>query len=438
MNKFNRILWLAGLTLFVPGRLSAGMDDHHNLAPPIMQEEIQVKGKVVDAKTSEPIIGATVVIQGTTTGVITNLDGEFSIAMKDTNAVLEVSFVGYMKKEINIADDTELFIALESKIEELEQVVVIGYGVTRKADVVGAISTVNSKEINDLITSSVPQAIQGRAAGVEVINSSGAPGASVRIKVRGTGTINNSDPLYVVDGFVVEDISFLNPEDIKDFQILKDASSSAIYGARAANGVVLITTKRGEKGGVKFVFSANFGVSGMWKVPERTSKEQYLQLYEEYAGQSYFTDNPSAKDRVIFEQYGVENWLNYIYRNGVTQKYNLQASGGNENNSFLISATWADDKGIFITSNNNKRSVRINMDNKLAKFLNLKSGVSASSYNTRKIEEADVFKNTFNRAPSLTYYNRNYIFVDNNRFQGCSFIKLRGVIGCEHLRIRTQ
>lgn len=408
MNKLYKLLFLSVLILVgISGEASGG--------PLSGQNTFIVKGKVTDSKTAEPIIGATVIIKGTNTGVVTDINGDYSIDVKDPNARLEISYVGYNKIEIGVENRTEINISLEYKVEELEQVVVIGYGTTKKADLVGAISSVSSKEINNLMTTNVSQAIQGRVSGVEVVNSSGAPGASVRIKIRGTGTVNNSDPLYVVDGFIVEDIKFLNPEDIKDFQVLKDASSSAIYGARAANGVVLITTKRGEKGEIKVVFSANYGTSELWRTPERTNKEQFKELAENAYNKPMFgTQNAiftSMKDKVLYYDFGVEDWTKYVCKTGVNQKYNLQVSGGNDKNVFLASGTWANDEGVFLTSKNNKSSLRFNMDNKLNRFLTLKSDMSVSSSEVRIMKEEDLFKSIMSVNPLSTYYDANRIYV---------------------------
>jgi TonB-dependent starch-binding outer membrane protein SusC len=416
----NRI-YCALLAVFIMlGATSRNADgEPFNSSQQPAKQSFKVKGKVTDEKTAEPIIGATVMIQGTGIGTITDINGEYTIDAPAPDATIVFSFVGYESIEMPIESNPTIDVQLSYKVEELEQVVCIGYSTTKKADVVGAIASINSKEINSLITTNVSQAIQGRAAGVEVINSSGAPGASVRIKVRGTGTVNNSDPLYVVDGFIVEDIKFLNPEDIKDFQVLKDASSSAIYGARAANGVVLITTRRGEKGGLKFNFSANFGTVQLWNIPERTDKREYQALIEEAYGRPMFGSADavvtSPHDSAIYHDFGVENWLDYIYRTGISQKYNLQMAGGNEKNSFLLSGTWADDKGVFITSSNTKRSLRLRMDNTLGKYFTLKSGMSVTSADLRKIKEDDVFTQVMNTNPFSSYYYASRIYYDEDK-----------------------
>ena len=178
--------------------------------------------------------------------------------------------------------------------------------------------------------------MQGRASGVQVIQNSGSPGAVASIKIRGTGTINNSDPLYVVDGFITENMDFLNPDDVQDIQILKDASSSAIYGARAANGVVIVTTKKGKEGKLKINFNTYWGVSDFWKQPKIMNKYQYKDLYEAaHGGQQLLT---SARDTLLFNEYAAENWMDRISRKGMVSKYNLQVSGGKKKPNTLSAA----------------------------------------------------------------------------------------------------
>ena len=223
-----------------------------------------VRGVVVDSKTQEPLIGAAVLERNTDNGVITDLDGQFSIRVQP-QAILVVSFMGYQTQEIIAQFNQQIDIQLEEISQDLDEVVVIGYGVQRKSDITGSISSIKGEEISSLPISSSVQALQGKAAGVTIIQNTGAPGSKTTIKIRGTGTINDSDPLYVVDGFIVDEIEHINPNDIANIEILKDAASSSIYGSRGANGVVLITTKTGSAGKLRINVDSYVGFSNPWK-----------------------------------------------------------------------------------------------------------------------------------------------------------------------------
>jgi TonB-linked SusC/RagA family outer membrane protein len=390
----------------------------------ISNDNPKVTGKVVDSKTGEPIIGATIAIKGTVLGTVTDIDGSFSLIVQDTNAILVVSFVGYEKKELPVQFNTEIIINLETKSTELEQVVVIGYGVQKKADLIGAISTITSKDIISAPVSDVIQAIQGRAAGVEVIANSGAPGSETSIKIRGTGTVNNSDPLYIVDGFIVESISYLNSEDIKDFQVLKDASSAAIYGARAANGVVLITTKKGEKG-IHVSFYSYWGSSQFWNKPSICDKEGFRDLYESIYNRPLVG---SKSDSIIYHDYAVNNWLDYIIRDGFTQKYNLQITGGNEKSTYLVSGSWSNDQGIVKKTGYEKRSIRLSLENKLMKILTLRSNLQATGSDRTMAQEGEynIFQYALNEPPCNPLYNITNLIVGGT--EGDSIISFNKVL----------
>ena len=198
-----------------------------------------VSGTVTDSSNAEALIGVTVMEKGTQNGVSTDFDGNFTINVAP-NATLEFSYVGYNAKEVKVSGKTNLNVTLEQTATALDELVVIGYGVQRKSDVTGSITSLGAEEINDVPVSSPLQALQGKASGVNIIQNTGAPGSNTTIKIRGTGTINDSDPLYVVDGFITDEIDHINPIDIENVEIFKDAASSSIYGARAADGLVVV------------------------------------------------------------------------------------------------------------------------------------------------------------------------------------------------------
>ena len=212
----------------------------------VFAQQMTVTGVVKDP-TGEPVIGANVIIKGTTNGTVTDINGEFSIEAQ-SGSVLEVSYIGYLTKEITITNQNTLRVILVEDTKTLDEVVVIGYGTQKKADLTGSVANISTEKLSTQSNVNIGQALQGKIAGVDIVSQGGAPGQSSRIMVRGIGTLNNASPLYIVDGMYMSSMDHLNPNDIESMQILKDASSAAIYGARAAGGVILVTTKKGKKG----------------------------------------------------------------------------------------------------------------------------------------------------------------------------------------------
>jgi TonB-dependent SusC/RagA subfamily outer membrane receptor len=217
------------------------------LLPSVSQNKKTVSGIVKD-ENGEPIIGANVIEKGTANGTVTDMDGKYTLEVSSSTVVLQLSYIGYLTKEVITTNKSNITIVLKEDTLALEEIVVIGYGTMKKRDLTGSISSVKSEDIVKMATSSPIAALQGRAAGVSISMDSGAPNAGVSVQIRGIGTFNNSSPLYVVDGFPMADIGYLNPKDIETIEILKDASACAIYGSRGANGVIVITTKKGKKG----------------------------------------------------------------------------------------------------------------------------------------------------------------------------------------------
>lgn len=227
-------------------------------------QKIDITGTVLDSINKEPLIGVTVMEKGTTNGVSADFDGKFKIQAAP-RATLIFSCVGYNSKEVKLSGKKDITVLMQQASKTLDEFVVIGYGIQRKSDITGSISSISGKDVNDVPVASALQALQGKASGVNIIQNTGAPGSNTTIKIRGTGTVNDADPLYVVDGFIVDDIDHINPNDIANIEIFKDAASSAVYGARAANGVVSITTKSGESGKTKITFDGYVGISNPWK-----------------------------------------------------------------------------------------------------------------------------------------------------------------------------
>lgn len=290
------------------------------------QNPVQVNGVVKDAETGEPLIGVNILVEGTQAGTVTGLDGDFSIAVS-RNATIRISYVGYKTKTINYAGETYLTIPLELDAQVIEELVVVGYSVQKKRDVLGAISKVESTELSKIPVASTQQALQGRVAGVNVSAQTGAPGAPISVRIRGVNSISlSNDPLYIVDGIPVEGaLNNISPNEIESMTVLKDASSAAIYGSRATNGVVLITTKSGQSGDAKINYNTQLGFQQHGRLTKMATTEQYISMYNEAAKADNAT---SVVQRAIIEGAWVKdfpnvNHLEEIFRTAPFQSHEI-------------------------------------------------------------------------------------------------------------------
>ena len=335
---------------------------------------INITGTVSDAATGETLIGVSIYPKNEPTrGTLTDVDGQYSITVTQ-GTTLVVSYLGYVQTEI-IANSATMNISLKEQTTALDEVVVIGYGTVKRKDVTTAVSTVSTADIDQRPIVSAAQAIQGRAAGVSVIQPNGAPGGETSIRIRGTTSYNGSnDPLYVVDGVPVDNINFLAPNDIANMQILKDASSAAIYGSRAANGVIIITTKTGQKGNAKITFNAQLSLNKVSDKIKSLNTAQYLELQEEIGMLSLSED-----------LYDRTNWFDATYSTGVTQSYQVSISDGTEKLRYLLSAGYLDEKGVLDVAYYKRYNFRANIDNQVRKWLNVSANVVYSDYSKNGI-----------------------------------------------------
>ena len=289
-------------------------------------QQISVSGTVTD-NTGEPLIGASVVVSGTNEAVATDIDGNFTIKA-DSKGSLKVSYVGYEARTVKIEGKTSLDIVLLENTAMLNEVVVVGYGQMKKSDLTGAVGSLGAKDIKEVPVASVGQAIQGKIAGVQIIDAA-KPGDNVNIKIRGLGSINDCDPLVVIDGVPTDlGINAVNPQDIERLDVLKDASATAIYGSRGANGVVMITTRRGATGTSKLSFSANVAVQTTSKRMELLDAAGYASLNNDMMMNAGHNVNPDWVDPSTLGK-GTD-WVDELLRTGVMQNYNVSYSGGNE------------------------------------------------------------------------------------------------------------
>ncbi|WP_071147522.1 SusC/RagA family TonB-linked outer membrane protein [Bacteroides ihuae] len=334
-------------------------------------QKITVTGQVTDSQ-NQSIIGGSVLEKGTTNGVITDLDGNFSLSVAN-GATLVISYVGYKPQEVKAT--AHMKIVLKEDNELLDEVVVIGYGSVKRKDVTTSISSVSTKDLDQRPIISAGQAIQGKAAGISVMQPSGEPGSGLSIRVRGTTSYNGSnDPLYVVDGVPMTDINYLSANDIESMQILKDASSAAIYGSRAANGVIMITTKQGAKGVAKIALNAHVGVTQVNNKIKSLNMAQYRELMDEI-GIVHLPDG--LKDET--------NWFDETYRTGVTQNYQVSVSNGNEKWKYFLSGGYTDESGVIKTAFYKRYNFRANIENQVRSWLNVSANVAYSDYTSNGI-----------------------------------------------------
>lgn len=331
-----------------------------------------ITGKVTTFD-GETLPSVNVTIKGTTKGTVSNINGEYEVQIPGDDAILSFSYVGFLSEEIPTDGRSVIDVTLIEDIQSLSEVIVVGYGTQKKSDLTGAITQVKADDFKEAAVLGVDQALQGRAAGVQITQNSGMPGAGVLINVRGMGTWNDSDPLYVIDGVPVEnDISFLNPADIETIEILKDASAGAIYGARAANGVVLITTKKGKEGHSSINFDFYTGTQSAWRYVDMANADEYIKLYNDIRiAAGYDPNNPREERLFIPDSLGGEgtNWQEEIFRPAKIQNYNLSFLGGTEKISYGITGNYYQQDGIVKGSDFTRFTFRANTDIKVSEKL---------------------------------------------------------------------
>lgn len=337
-------------------------------------QNFRVEGVVTDEATGETLIGVSVIIKGTKTGSSSGVDGRYTLASVAPGTVLVVTYIGYDPLEIPV-NSARVDIKLKASNNQLEDVVVIGYGSVKRKDVTTAISTISTKDLDQRPIVSAAQAIQGRAAGVSVIQPNGTPGAEMSIRVRGTTSFNGSnDPLYVVDGVPVDNIRFLSPNDIESMQILKDASSAAIYGSRAANGVILISTKAGKNGDAKISFNGQFTQNKVTNEIDVLNFSQYRDLQNEIG---LVTLPEGLTDQT--------NWFDETYKTGELQNYQLSISDGTEKLKYYLSAGYLNETGVLNTSFFKRYNFRANIDNKVRKWLTIGANINYADYSSNGV-----------------------------------------------------
>ena len=412
-SRIKHIL-LIGTAMFLisPITLYAGVtvDLNTNTETGIMnvaQQQQTVKG-IVKGPDGLPVIAANISQKGTNNATITDLYGNFTLNITGQHPVLVISYIGYVTTEVNVSGRAFIEVVLQEDVEALDEVVVVGYGTMRKKDVTGAVSSVRTEDITKNATSNVMQAIAGKMSGVQVVQNSGTPGGDVSILIRGVGTINDASPLYVIDGVPVSGgMWYLNPNDVESIDVLKDASATAIYGSRGANGVVMVTTKQAQEGHTEINFDYSYGIQHSAKTYDMLNASQYAALHNEMrtnAGPEYSL-NPAFSDP---ESLGTgTDWMDAIFLTAPMQKVNLSMLGGNQKISHATSLGYYTQDGIMKNSSYNRLSLQSNISSKIVSNVTVRANVNLSAENRRTQPVSTVIQNAMRILPSIPIQDEN-------------------------------
>lgn len=394
-----------------PARLTFKLMDNNFIViyPVGMVQTIKVNGSITDAVTGEPILGANVTIEGTTSGTVTDIDGKFTIDVPSQQSVLVISFVGYLSEKVVVGNQTTIDLKLAPGIKSLEEVVVVGYGVQRKSDLSGAISSVKAADIENRSVVKVEQALQGKTAGVQIIQTSGSPGATATIRVRGYSSNSGSDPLYVVDGLRTKNVGAIDPNNIENIEILKDAASAAIYGAEAGNGVVLITTKSGKKGGGQVMYDFQYSVNQFTRIPRSLNAQEYI---------NYMTEANYIQMTEINQKWDGKtdtNWADIAFENSVMAKHNLAFQGGNDKGSYYLALTSLNQDGIITGGADTYRRITgmINADYSPKKWLKVGTTNTIEKWERKAVSENSEYGSLLSSVITLDPLTPNVYDPDN-------------------------
>ena len=414
-NVFQRCLFLVMMSVCITNLVFA------------QSSETRIRGNVIIVGNSEPVIGAVVQVKGTNTGTITSIDGDFELTVPQLPVTLVVSYMGYKTQEIGLKQNSFLNIKMEEDTHNLDEVVVVAYGTMKKSDLTGSVATVSSDDIKSMPVQTLDKALQGRVPGVSVKTASAAPGGGMNIVIRGGNSLMSGlDPLYVVDGFPVEK-SFMNSfssDDVASMEILKDASATALYGSRASNGVILITTKKGEKGKAKVEYSDFFNFQHVRGDMNLLNGAQFATIYNEYLenrGQQplYVGNNryfPSPEE--VGEG---TNWFKQITRMGFAHNHQLTVSGGSDQVKYMLSANYYNHKGVIKGGDFTRYSLRSNTEFKIKKWLKISNNLSigrtdqsGSGDNTDFEKTGGTIANVIKMSPTLPVYDIDGSYMINN------------------------
>lgn len=378
-----------------------------------------VTGKVIDSKTNETLIGATVQVKGSVAGTATDADGNFKLNTI-TGAVLEIKSIGYTTVTVPADFTSPMLIKLNAANSALNEVLVVGYATQRKVDLTGAVSSIKSSDIANLPVGGADQILQGKAAGVAVTQSTGAPGDAINVRIRGVGTINNNNPLYIIDGVPTQNgINEISPNDVESISVLKDASSAAIYGARAANGVVIVTTKRGKTGKPKISANAYTGVQTSQHLIKMANTSQYVTAYNTAAAADGRTQIPSSLIGTLPDV----NWQKELLKPAPISNAQLSVSGGSDNTNYIVSANYFKQNGLIKNSSFDRLNLRTAINSTISKVFTVGINMNLGYTKNRQVGTsgdgfgngnpgASVLRYALFRAPATQVLNQNGQYVD--------------------------
>lgn len=392
----------------------------------VMAQASVVAGTVTDAATGEPLIGVSVHVPGTSAGTATDIDGHYSVKA-DKNAALTFSYIGYDPATVAVNGRTVVDVAMRAATEMMDEVVVVGYQSLKKRDVLGAVSSVGTKELTALPLASTEQALQGRVAGVQVATATGTPGSDVSVRIRGVGSIySDNAPLFIVDGIpVTSGMNNLSPNDIESITVLKDASSAAIYGSRATNGVVLITTKQGKSGKARITYNGSVGFQQAVNLVDMASTSEYVSIYNEAASADNIGVIPSLQRQLITDDLSTlanVDHVGEIFRTAMITSHELSISGGNDVTSYLVSGSYFNQDGIIKNSGYERGTLRTNLTSKVKDWLQLGANISGSISKQNLVSDSgdgygndqggSVVRYAMFRNPAIPVYGPDGNYVD--------------------------
>ncbi|GAA4003867.1 TonB-dependent receptor [Hymenobacter fastidiosus] len=386
---------------------------------------VTVQGQVTGSDNA-PVPGATVVVKGTTNGTATDSNGNFTLTLPDANATLIVSAIGFITQEINLQGRTQVSISLQTDVKALDEVVVLGYTTQKKSDVTGSVAQINQADISSLPVSGVAQIMQGKAAGVAITQATGAPGENIAVRIRGVGTINDNNPLYIIDGVPTKDgINQISPNDIESINILKDASSAAIYGARASNGVIIVTTKRGKSGKPRLSVSAYTGLQTPVNLIKMANTSQYVAAYNVAAQNDGRDQIPAALAATLPDV----DWLREVLKPAQQHNVQMDVSGGGENTQYIVSGSYLTQDGLIQNSSYDRYNLRTALTSTLSKYVKTGTNLNLSYSKTRQVGTsgdgfgdgnpgASIVRYALFRTPATPVYNEQGQFVDLPKVDG--------------------
>ena len=377
----------------------------------VMAQNVNVFGKVTDAKNGEEVIGATVKVKGASSGSITDMEGNYKLSVRP-GATLEISYVGYKTKEVKVSGAGKLDVQISEDSQMMDEVVVVGYGVMKRSDLTGSVSSINEEAIKQGVNTSIEQAMQGRVAGVQVTQNSGAPGGGISVQIRGINSLNGNEPLYVVDGIAMSGqtsdntsvMASINPSDITSLEVLKDASATAIYGSRASNGVVLITTKRGQEGKAKLTYEGYMGWQSMPKRLDAMNLPEFAKFYNVRAEIYGYGKREELLDQSLLTN--GTNWQDELFNTAFMHNHQVNVNGGNKEMHYSFSGGYLDQDGVGVGSSFKRVSFRGNFDTKITDWLQI--GINTAYSSTKQVitfDENNVIQTALVQYPDMSARN---------------------------------